>query len=61
MFADVDFITPNETEAEFFSGVSVTNIESAEKAACKLIEKGAKNVVITPGKAGAFGPTEKTK
>lgn len=54
LFSGVDYITPNETEAEFFTGVPVTDEESAKKAADKLIEMGAKNVVITLGKAGVF-------
>ncbi len=49
-----DYITPNETEAEFFSGVVVDSVDSARKAAEKLLGLGVKNVVITLGKAGAF-------
>jgi len=56
-----DYITPNETEAEFFSGIPVVDEESAEKAALKLIEMGAKNVVITLGKMGAFFTNGKEK
>ena len=49
-----DYVTPNETEAEFFTGVHIETQEDAEKAAEKFIEMGAKNVVITLGSAGAF-------
>lgn len=49
-----DWFTPNETEASYFSGTEVKDIESAEKAADALIGRGAKNVVITLGKNGAF-------
>ena len=61
LFGGVDYITPNETEAEFFSGVPVMDEESAEKAALKLLEKGAKNVVITLGKNGVFYTNGKEK
>ncbi|MBQ8165335.1 MAG: ribokinase [Clostridia bacterium] len=54
LFAKVDFVTPNETEAEYYSGVKVTDLESARKAAAVFKEMGAKNVLITLGKAGAY-------
>ena len=51
-------ITPNETEAETITGVSITNITSAERAAGLLQERGVKNVIITLGDAGAFVKSE---
>jgi ribokinase len=47
-------ITPNETEAEFLTGIKVHDPVSAEKAAIKLRDKGVKNVVITMGASGAY-------
>jgi ribokinase len=47
-------IIPNEHEAEILTGIKVTDIETAEKAARKLYTKGVKNVVITMGGTGAF-------
>jgi ribokinase len=47
-------ITPNETEAEYITGIKVHDIHTAEKAASVLREKGVKNVIITMGGAGAF-------
>jgi ribokinase len=47
-------ITPNETEAEIITGVRITDIPSAEKAAELIRERGAKNVIITLGEAGAY-------
>jgi len=61
LIVDADYITPNETEAEFFSKIPVTDEESAEKAALKLLEMGAKNVVITLGKSGVFYSNGKEK
>jgi ribokinase len=47
-------ITPNETEAELLTGVHVTNVQTAEKAAGILMAKGVNNVIITMGGAGAY-------
>jgi ribokinase len=47
-------ITPNETEAELLTGVKVTDMQSALKAASVLNEKGVEIVIITMGSAGAF-------
>jgi len=46
--------TPNETEAEFFSGIKVTGWESAERAADAIAAKGVETVVITLGSLGAL-------
>ncbi|MBE6871335.1 MAG: ribokinase [Ruminococcaceae bacterium] len=54
LFSHIDYITPNETEAEFFTGIPVKTQADAQKAADALIKKGVKNVVITLGKLGAF-------
>lgn len=51
---NADYITPNETEAEFFTGVHIENTADAKKAAAVFIEKGVKNVIITLGKSGVF-------
>jgi ribokinase len=47
-------ITPNETEAEILTGVKITDIGSAEKAAAVMQQRGVKNVIITLGETGAF-------
>ncbi|CAN5452014.1 ribokinase [soil metagenome] len=47
-------VTPNKTEAEQLSGIKVNNRSEAEKAAEKIIEMGAKNVIITLGSEGAL-------
>jgi ribokinase len=61
IFKGVDYITPNETEAEFYSGVKVENVGDAERAAEKLMELGVKNVIVTLGKKGAFYTNGTTK
>ncbi|MFN8356682.1 MAG: ribokinase [Spirosomataceae bacterium] len=47
-------ITPNETEAEILTGITVTDENSAARAAHYLHQKGVENVVITLGAKGAF-------
>ena len=54
VFKHLFVITPNESEAELLTGIRVTNIESAEKAAQLLHKKGVANVVITLGSKGAY-------
>ena len=54
LFDGIDYLTPNETETEFFTGVPVTNQESAKKAAEKLLTFGVKNVVLTLGENGVY-------
>jgi ribokinase len=47
-------VTPNEVEAEILTGICISDVSSADKAASKLLEKGIKNVIITLGEAGAY-------
>ncbi len=54
LFAHISIITPNEKEAEMLSGITVTNIDSAKKAAQLIKSKGAGSVIITMGAAGAL-------
>jgi len=51
-------ITPNETEAETITGIIITDIPSAERAAELIQERGVKNVIITLGEAGAYIKSE---
>ncbi len=50
----VDIITPNETEAEVLTGITVTDDSSAQKAANALHAKGIKTVMITLGAKGVW-------
>lgn len=47
-------VTPNEVEAEELTGVPVTDLASAKKAAGFFHEKGVSHVIITLGKKGVF-------
>jgi ribokinase len=49
-----DFITPNETEATRLTGVPVSDVESAERAAEVLLQRGAPCVIVTLGERGAL-------
>ena len=53
-FDNIDFFTPNETEAEFFTGIKITNNREAKQAADILINKGIKKIIITLGDKGLF-------
>ncbi|MCP4405003.1 MAG: ribokinase, partial [bacterium] len=50
----VSYFIPNETEAEFFTGIAVNDIESAKKAAAALQESGIKTVLLTLGEKGVL-------
>lgn len=49
-----DFLLPNETELSLMTGLPVHNIPSSEKAAQSLLERGARNVIVTLGGKGAL-------
>lgn len=50
----VDIITPNETEAQRLTGVSVSTEEDAARAAQVLHDKGIATVLITLGRRGVW-------
>lgn len=54
LLKDLFLITPNETEADHLTGVSVNDKLTARKAAEVLIRKGVQHVIITMGKQGAY-------
>ena len=47
-------ITPNRSEASRISGIEVTNMESAQRAAKAIHDMGPKNVIITLGSEGSL-------
>lgn len=47
-------VTPNEVEAEELTGIPVTDLESAKRAAVWFKERGVEVVVITMGSKGVF-------
>jgi len=53
-FNYIDFFTPNEIEAEFYTGIKITNKKEAEEASTRLLHMGVKKVIITLGEKGLF-------
>ena len=53
-YNNIDYFTPNETEAEFYTGIKITNEKEAKQAADKLINLGIKKIIITLGEKGLF-------
>lgn len=50
----VNMITPNETEAQFLTGITVETEEDAARAAQVLHDKGIETVLITLGSRGVW-------
>lgn len=48
----IDTFKPNELEAEFLTGIKITDEVSAKKAASNLISKGVKNICLSLGSKG---------
>ena len=53
-FELIDYFTPNETEAEFYTGIKIQNENDAKKSAKILLNLGIKKVIITLGEKGLF-------
>jgi ribokinase len=49
-----DYVTPNESEASLLTGVEVTGVDSARKAADILLRKGVGTALITLGGQGSL-------
>lgn len=54
MLALCDFVTPNESEAEGITGIAVTSLADAERAADALLSRGVGAAIITLGEKGAL-------
>ena len=54
LYSCIDWITPNETEAELLTGVEVTDAVSAAKATAALMKRGVGHVIITMGSRGVY-------
>ena len=53
-YSNIDYFTPNETEAEFYTGIKINNEKDAKKASDKLLKLGIKKIIITLGEKGMF-------
>lgn len=54
IYALCDYVTPNESEAEGLTGIKVSSIEDARRAADALLAKGVGTVIVTLGEKGAL-------
>jgi len=54
----VDYLVPNEWEAQYLTGLKMGRNEDIQKMADRLLEMGTKNVVITLGPKGLFFKNE---
>lgn len=53
LLRDVTCLKPNESEAERLTGIRVTDVASATRAAADLRARGPRTVIVTLGAAGA--------
>lgn len=51
---NVDYLIPNETEAEALTGVQIQNVDDARACAARLLAMGLRQVVITLGANGSL-------
>ena len=54
LYKCLEWITPNETEAELLTGVKVKDAASASKAVDVFLKRGVKHVAITMGVKGVY-------
>lgn len=54
IIANVDLLTPNESELEILSGIEIKNEEDIQKAAQAMIDKGVKELIVTLGSKGSL-------
>lgn len=54
LFALCDYVTPNETEVQAYTGVEVTSVEDARHAGKLLLDKGVGTALITLGEQGVL-------
>lgn len=54
LLALADFLIPNESEAALLTGLPVESVSQAELAAQSLLDRGARNVIVTLGERGAL-------
>ncbi|MFT4414829.1 ribokinase [Fredinandcohnia humi] len=54
LLSKVTYLTPNETEAEILTGLTITSVEDAAIAGKALLDKGVKNVIITLADKGSL-------
>jgi ribokinase len=54
-------LTPNETETELLTGISIDSLAKAQEAAHILLNKGLQHLIITMGSQGAYYQSAENK
>jgi ribokinase len=54
LLAGLDFITPNQHEAQLLTGVEIRDAQSCEKTAEALLDRGVRQVIVTLGAKGSY-------
>jgi ribokinase len=57
-YAEIDVLTPNQTEAAAITGVDVVDVASAERAAIVILGKGVATAVVKLGEQGVYYASE---
>lgn len=52
-----DVLTPNQSEAEYLTGITVTDLDSAKRASRQLVSDGVSACVLTMAEAGSYYAT----
>jgi ribokinase len=58
LYASIDIIKPNETEASILTGIRVDGPDAAEKAGRWFLDRGVGTAIVTLGEGGAVLATE---
>ena len=58
IFENVDIVVPNESELSLLTGKPVTDYAQANAAIAALMERGAKQVILTMGERGAIAQVD---
>lgn len=58
IFAYCDYFTPNQSEAEFYTGIYPADEDSAKRCAAELQKRGVSNLVFTMGGDGSASVTD---
>lgn len=61
VYLQVDYFTPNESEAAALTGIPVATVADAEKAADVFLARGVRNAILTLGAQGAFVKNARVK
>jgi ribokinase len=57
VYPDLDIIAPNQTEAEFHTGIAVNDVATAERAATALLARGVAVAIVKMGELGVYFST----